>query len=57
MDSTGLTALVRCHHAVNDGQHRFVIVCPSGPVWRALELSGLHQILPVYPSRAAAAAG
>ena len=57
MDSTGLTALVRCHRAANDGHYRFRIICPAGPVWRALELSGLHQVLPVYPSRAAAGAG
>jgi anti-sigma B factor antagonist len=55
MDSTGLTALVGCHNAHNDGHHRFAIICPTGPVWRALEISGLHEVLPLYPSRAAAA--
>lgn len=57
MDSTGLTALVRCHRAANDGHYRFRIICPAGPVWRAIELSGLHQVLPVYSSCAAAGAG
>ena len=57
MDSTGLTALVGCHRAANDGHYRFRIICPAGPVWRAIEISGLHQVLPVYSSRAAAGAG
>ena len=52
MDSTGLTALVSCHQAVNDGRIRFAIICPAGPVWRALEISGLHEVLPIYGSRA-----
>src|SRR5215204_727670 len=56
MDSTGLTALVSGHHAMNDGRRRFTIICPGGPVRRALEVSGLHEVLPLYPSRAAAAA-
>jgi anti-sigma B factor antagonist len=54
MDSTGLTALVSCHHAVNDGRVRFAVICPPGAVWRALEISGLHEFLPLYPSRGAA---
>jgi anti-sigma B factor antagonist len=50
MDSTGLTALVAGYQAL-DGR-RFAIICPSeGPVYRALEVSGLSELLPVYPSR------
>jgi anti-anti-sigma factor len=52
MDSTGLTALVACQRAI-DG--RLTVVCPpGGPVRRTLEVSGLHEILHVVGSRAAA---
>ena len=56
MDSTGLTALVHGHHAIGDGGRQLRIICPgSGLVRRTLEVSGLHEALHVYPSRAAAA--
>ena len=48
MDSTGLNALVIAHHAT-EGQ--LVVVCPEGPPRRALEVSGLHQVLNVVTSR------
>jgi anti-sigma B factor antagonist len=48
MDSTGLNALVVAHHA-SDGS--LVVVCPEGPPRRALEISGLHQVLNVVTSR------
>jgi hypothetical protein len=48
---------VRAHHAIGDGHRRFTIICPGeGPVYRALEVCGLHDVLRVYPSRAAAGA-
>jgi anti-anti-sigma factor len=56
MDSTGLTALVAGHQAL-DGRHRFTVICPvEGAVRRALDVSGLDQVLAVYPSRDAAEA-
>jgi anti-sigma B factor antagonist len=55
MDSTGLTALLLGQKAIGDGQHGLTIICPeSGPVRRALEISGLHEVLHVVTSRAAA---
>jgi anti-sigma B factor antagonist len=45
MDSTGLSALVVGHRAFPD---RFVVICPDGPPRRALEISGLHQVLRMY---------
>ena len=43
MDSTGLSALVAAHQALE----RLTIVCPSGPGRRALEVSGLLGVLDV----------
>jgi anti-sigma B factor antagonist len=49
MDSTGLTALLRGHHAIGDG---LTIVCPGvGPVRRAIDVSGLNDVLHVVTSR------
>jgi anti-anti-sigma factor len=45
MDSTGLNALVVGHRALPG---RFVVICPDGPPRRALEISGLHEILRMY---------
>jgi anti-anti-sigma factor len=54
MDSTGLTALVSAHHAIEHG--RLTVICPTnGAVRRALEVSGLHEVLRLRPSRDAAA--
>jgi anti-sigma B factor antagonist len=57
MDSTGLTALVRAHQAVDHGPRRLAVICPAGPALRAIEVSGLDTRIPVFPDRAAAAAG
>jgi anti-anti-sigma factor len=46
MDSTGLSALVTAHQALD----RLVIVCPPGPGRRALEVSGLLKLLEVVES-------
>ena len=42
MDSTGLSALVSGHRAL-DG--RFVVICPEGPARRALDVSGLDELI------------
>lgn len=54
MDSTGLTALLVGHRALDgDGDgRRFTVICPDGPVRRALEISGLHRVLRVYSDHA-----
>jgi anti-sigma B factor antagonist len=57
MDSTGLTALVAGHHVIGDDGRQLRIICPGGGlVRRALEVSGLDEVLNVYDDRAAAAA-
>jgi anti-sigma B factor antagonist len=45
MDSTGLSALIVGHRALPG---RFVVICPDGPPRRALEISGLHEVLRMY---------
>ena len=53
MDSTGLTALVAAHQAID-----LTVICPGGgPVHRAIEVSGLDEVLRIRSSRDAAAAG
>jgi len=46
MDSSGLNALVSAHHA----PARLVVVCPPGAARRALEISGLVNVLNVVSS-------
>jgi anti-sigma B factor antagonist len=57
IDSTGLTALVRAHRALDDGRRRLAVICSDGPVRRAFEVSGLHEHLALFPDRHTAAAG
>jgi anti-sigma B factor antagonist len=45
MDSTGLNALVVAHKAIGGDGRRLVIVCPDGPARRAIDVSGLHEVL------------
>ena len=52
MDSTGLSALVSGHLAGS-----LAVICPDGAARRALEVSGLHDLLRVYRDRGAARQG
>ena len=52
MDSTGLSALVTGHRAL-DG--RLVVICPDGAARRALDVSGLDELIRVCSSIADAA--
>ena len=56
IDSTGLTALVRAHRALDDGRKRLAVICSDGPVTRAFAVSGLGEHIAVFPDRHAAAA-
>jgi anti-sigma B factor antagonist len=47
MDSTGLSALVSGYRAL-DG--RLVVICPDGAPRRALDVSGLNELIRVYRS-------
>jgi anti-anti-sigma factor len=51
MDSSGLNALVRADHDVAGHHGRLTVICPTGPVRRTLELTGLVHELNVRASR------
>jgi anti-sigma B factor antagonist len=54
IDSTGLTAVVRAHKALDDGRRRLAVICPAGPAHRAFEVSGLHAHLELFPDHSTA---
>lgn len=54
MDSTGLHVLGELRDRVVELNRRLAVICPDGPVRRALEVSGLAGMLPLHASRAAA---
>ena len=56
IDSTGLTAIVRAHRALDDGRRRLAVICPEGPVRRAFEVSGLDAHVALFPDRSSASA-
>jgi len=51
MDSSGLNALVRADHDFAGHNGRLTVICPTGPVRRTLELTGLVGELNVQASR------
>jgi len=46
MDSTGVRVIYTASRALQDSGGRLEIVKPEGEPWRALEITGLHRILP-----------
>jgi anti-sigma B factor antagonist len=56
IDSTGLTAIVRAHKALDHGRPRLAVICPHGPALRAFEVSGLQEYVALFPDRSAASA-
>ena len=54
IDSTGLTALVVAHRLLDAPIRRISLICPVGPVRRALEIAGINRVMPVHGSREAA---
>jgi stage II sporulation protein AA (anti-sigma F factor antagonist) len=52
MDSSGLNALVEADQAFAGGNRQLTVICPTGPVRRAIELTGLDRELHVLSSRA-----
>ena len=56
-DSTGLGTLLKVQRqAAADGGQLRLAISPGGPVRRVFDLMGLDRVLPVYTSRAQAAA-
>lgn len=57
LDSTGLSALVRCHERGQRDGTGFRVVAATRAVSRPLSLTSLDALLDVYPTLAAALAG
>lgn len=50
MDSSGLGALVGGLKRVKERDGLLHVACAQGPVFRVLSITGLHQVLPVFPT-------
>nr|WP_225953457.1 STAS domain-containing protein [Kibdelosporangium phytohabitans] len=50
MGSLGFSALVEAHHETERRNIRWGIVAGSSPISRPLKITGLEQVLPIYPS-------
>ncbi len=53
MDSTGLQLLVRARNAAEADGYQFVVVAPSRPVKRVLDLVGMTDVLEIAPEPSA----
>ena len=51
IDSSGLHVLLRARGLLSREDRALAVVCPFGPVRRALELSGVSELFALYPSR------
>lgn len=51
MDSTGLSALMRFEHDLGVRRRRLAIACPEGPARLLLDVTGVADQLPLYPTR------
>jgi anti-anti-sigma factor len=50
MDSSGINVLIAAHQAMSDAQGWLRIVGPQNSVLRVLQLVGLDQVMPCYPT-------
>ena len=56
IDSSGIHVLLRARGLLSREDRALAVVCPYGPVRRALELSGVSDLFVLYGSRDEAAA-
>jgi anti-sigma B factor antagonist len=56
MDSTGLSALVTFQADAEARRQRLAIACPEGAARLLLDVAGVAERMPLYPSRALAEA-
>ncbi|GAA4097087.1 STAS domain-containing protein [Actinomadura miaoliensis] len=47
MDSHGLSVIINCYRSVTEAGGSLALVAPRPIVWRALEITGLHQRLTI----------
>ncbi|WP_030345934.1 STAS domain-containing protein [Streptomyces sp. NRRL S-1022] len=50
LDSTGLTCLITAYRTARTTGARLALIAPSAPVRTMLELTGVDQVLDVYPA-------
>lgn len=55
LDSSGIRVLLRARALLGREDRTLVLVCPPGPVRRALELAGVSDLFTIYGSRDEAA--
>lgn len=55
LDSSGMQVLLRALGLLGREDRQLVLVCPPGPVRRALDVAGLRDVFLTYETRAAAA--
>ena len=56
MDSTGLSALLDLETDLDARRRRLAIACPEGAARLVLDVAGVAERLPLYPTRAEAEA-
>jgi anti-sigma B factor antagonist len=54
MDSSGLHAIAEAHARLPGANRRLALICPDGPVLRALTLTGFDRIFEIHASRSKA---
>jgi len=55
LDSSGIRALLRARALLGREDRMLALVCPAGPVRRALDVVGVSDLFTIYASRADAA--
>ena len=56
LDSSGIRLLLRARALLGREDRTLLLICPHGPVRKAIELTGVSDLFAIYPSRDAAAA-
>jgi anti-sigma B factor antagonist len=51
LDSTGISCLVRARALLGQDDRPLALICPAGIARRALELTGIDQLVALYSSR------
>ena len=51
LDSSGIRVLLRARALLGREERSFLLVCPFGPVRRAIELTGVSDLFTIYASR------
>jgi anti-sigma B factor antagonist len=51
LDSSGISCLVRARALLGQDDRPLALICPGGIARRALELTGIDELVPIYGSR------